>query len=165
MFKAEKAPYNTSITVRAAGLGDSVSGSFSFIVLPDEFIKELGGAISSYSKTHCSSYVSTMSSAPSSGVICGGDYLGRGYITFSIPYAAYVTDAYFNITASDNRTDLWVNGQSMGAYDCGDNDWQINETRDITQLVRNSNGQITVKVEKWCRGGCGFNARIVAHYQ
>ena len=52
----------------------------------------------------------------------------------------------------------------MGTWDTGDADWSVNETINITQDVINSNGKMTVKVEKWCRGGCEFRAKIVAQY-
>ena len=116
------------------------------------------------SKAHCSTYAMPMSSAPSSGVICGSDYLGRGEITVDVPYAEHIKSAYFNIYFADNRTDVWVNGKSMGSFDTGDADWSINETVDLTKTVIDSNGKLKVKVEKWCRGGCEFRAKIVAKY-
>lgn len=151
----------------AKALGNSKSSSVDFIVLPiEDFVKQLTMGEANISKAHCSaSYaIEPFSSAPSSGVICGGDYLGRGKITFTIPYGKYVTNAYFNLTVSDNRTDFWVNRKYVGSWDAGDNDWGFNANVDITDLVQQSNGEITVDIEKWCRGGCGWTAKIVASY-
>ena len=135
------------------------------MVLPaSDFVKNLNNSVMNLSKAHCATYAMPMSSAPSSGIICGSDYLGRGEITFTIPYAEHVKNAYFNITMADNRADIWINNEKMGSFDCGDGDWSINETRDLTQMVINNDGKLTVKVEKWCRGGCDFTAKIVAQY-
>lgn len=160
--------YNSTIFLTVKSLENSKSSSVNFIVLPiDDFVKYLNMGDANLSKAHCSAgyAIEPFSSAPSSGVICGGDYLGRGKITFTIPYGEYVTNAYFNITISDNRTDFWVNSKYMGAWDAGDNDWGFNDNVDITDLVKQSNGEITVDIEKWCRGGCGWTAKIVASYK
>ena len=158
--------YKNTVNIKAKAIATSVSKSLGFIVLPtSDFVKNLSNSVMNLSKAHCDTKVMPMSSAPSSGVICGSDYLGRGEITFTIPYAQYVKKAYFNITMADNRADIWINDEKMGSFDCGDGDWSINETRDLTQMVINSNGKLTVKVEKWCRGGCDFTAKIVASYQ
>ena len=165
---AGSTPYNSTIFLTVKSLENSKSSSVNFIVLPiDDFVKYLNMGDANLSKAHCSAgyAIEPFSSAPSSGVICGGDYLGRGKITFTIPYGEYVTNAYFNITISDNRTDFWVNSKYMGAWDAGDNDWGFNDNVDITDLVKQSNGEITVDIEKWCRGGCGWTAKIVASYK
>lgn len=164
---AGSAPYNSTIILTVKSLGNTKSSSVGITLPLEDFVKYLDMGEANLSKAHCSAgfAIEPFSSAPSSGVICGHDYLGRGKITFTIPYGEYVTNAYFHITVSDNRTEFKVNDKYIGAWDSGDNDWGFNDKVDITDLVKQSKGEITVDIEKWCRGGCGWTAKIVASYQ
>lgn len=116
--------YNSTVSITARDLGQTLTRAISFITLPSQPIEY-------------TVYYDNNNPGGSDIIISGG--VGTKYI--SLPYSDYITRATFNISHSDNRTDIWINNEKIGSWDAG-NSWNgVNWTTEITDLVKRSNGR------------------------